>query len=307
MPHPLLYLAATALVTSIGLVVWALIGQRGHTESLVATNLQRGETTNLREITLARPTTERTFEPVIDRLAALVRRMTPAGSLRTLERKLVLAGRPVGWSLQRVLAAKIALGVLGVLLAVARILAGGGAGLSLLMMVLAVLLFFTPDVLLSARASERQRAILHALPDMLDQMTICMEAGLGFEAAIARASETNTGPLAVELVRTLQDIQVGVGRRRALRGLADRSDVPDLRHFITAVLQAESYGVPIANVLKDQAKEMRTKRRQRAEEAARKLPLKLLFPLIVFILPPQFIVLVGPAALRLIDTFTQVG
>ncbi|HSK90704.1 MAG TPA: type II secretion system F family protein, partial [Euzebyales bacterium] len=141
--------------------------------------------------------------------------------------------------------------------------------------------------------------------DALDQITICMEAGLGFEAAIARASHSNAGPLAQELVRTMQEVQVGVGRSEALRMFADRNDVQDLRHFVTAVLQAEQYGVPISTVLRDQAKELRAKRRQRAEEAARKLPLKLLAPLILFIIPPLFIILIGPAAMRLIDSFSQ--
>ncbi|MBW3605499.1 MAG: type II secretion system F family protein [Actinobacteria bacterium] len=304
---PVVYLASLALAASIALLVYALVGQRDGTRSLVATNLQRGELTSLREIRLARPTSERALEPTVARLSRMMRRVTPIGSVRNLERKLVLAGRPTNWPLERVLAAKVMLGGTGTLLAVLRIGSGGGVGVALLMCVFALLLFFTPDVVLSARAAERQRAILLALPDTLDQMTICMEAGLAFEAAMARASQSNTGPLAQEIVHTLQEIQVGVGRRQALTALADRSKVQDLRYFVTAILQAERYGIPIARVLNDQAAELRLKRRQRAEEAARKLPLKLLFPLILFIFPPLFIVVIGPAVLQLIDSFAGVG
>jgi len=303
---PIVYLGALAVVVAGMLLVWAVIGQ-GDTRNLVASNLQRGQITNLREIRLARPTTERTLQPLVTRLAGAVRRITPVGSLRNLERKLVLAGRPTNWPLERVLAAKIVLGSIGAVIAFARINAGSGVAMTMLMLIFAALLYFTPDVVLAARAAERQRTILNELPDMLDQMTICMEAGLAFEAAMARTSQTNDGPLAQEIVHTLQEIQVGVGRRQALTALADRSRVQDLRHFVTAVLQAERYGVPVVRVLNDQAADLRLKRRQRAEEAARKLPLKLLFPLIVFILPPLLIIVIGPAALQLIESFSGLG
>lgn len=303
---PIVYLGALAVVVAGMLLVWAVIGQ-GDTRNLVASNLQRGQMTNLREIRLARPTAERTLQPFVTRLAFAVRRITPVGSLRNLERKLVLAGRPTNWPLERVLAAKVLLGSIGAVIAFGRITAGSGLTMTMLMLVFAALLYFTPDVVLAARASERQRTILNELPDMLDQMTICMEAGLAFEAAMARTSQTNQGPLAQEIVHTLQEIQVGVGRRQALTALADRSRVQDLRHFVTAVLQAERYGVPVVRVLNDQAADLRLKRRQRAEEAARKLPLKLLFPLIIFILPPLLIIVVGPAALQLIDSFSGLG
>lgn len=304
---PLLYAAALALVVAPMLLTWAFAGQGGNTRSRITTNLQRGQLMNLREVRLARPTSERTLQPLVAVLAVLVRRVTPVGSLENLERKLVLAGRPTNWPLERVLATKILLGSAGILLTILRIAVGGGATITAVMIVFATLLYVTPDVLLSARAAERQRTMLLELPDTLDQMTICMEAGLGFEAALARASHANDGPLAREIVHTLQEIQVGVGRRQALNALADRNRVPDLRHFVTAVIQAEAYGIPVARVLNDQAAELRLKRRQRAEEAARKLPLKLLFPLILFILPPMFIIVIGPAVLQLIDSFSGLG
>jgi tight adherence protein C len=301
---PLVIIAAAFISMAVTLLIWALFGMRDSARNLVASNLQRGDITDFREITLSKPTTERALQPLIAQLAQVVRRFTPTGAVTSLERKLVLAGRPMNWPLERVLAAKTLLGGAGITIVIVRLFTGTTGMAMLLTIGFAALLYFTPDVLVSARAQERQREILYALPDALDQMTICMDAGLGFEASMARASQTNTGPLAQEMVRTLQEVQVGIGRREALRMFADRNNVPDLKHFVTAVLQAEHYGVPTGQVLRNQAAEMRAKRRQRAEETARKLPLKLLFPLIVFVLPPLFIILVGPAALQLIESFS---
>jgi len=301
--HPLVIVGAAAISSAVTLLLWAVFGVRTGTRSVVAMNLQRGELTDLREITLGKPTKERALQPLVTIVAGWVRRLTPAGSLSSIERKLMLAGRPANWPLERILATKVMLGGIGLVVVFLQLLSGGTTMTLLAAFVFTALLFVAPDIVVAARAKERQREILLALPDSLDQMTICMEAGVGFESAMARASQSNTGPLAQEMVRTLQEMQVGVGRGEALRMLADRNDVPDLRHFVTAVLQAEHYGVPISHVLRDQAKELRSKRRQRAEEAARKLPLKMLFPLILFILPPLFIILIGPAALRLADSF----
>jgi tight adherence protein C len=134
-------------------------------------------------------------------------------------------------------------------------------------------------------------------------MLISVEAGLGFETAMARAGQYGKGPLAFELTRTLQDMQVGRSRREAYQALATRTDVPDLRAFVRAVVQADIYGIAIAKVLKTQAKQMRIKRRQRAEEKAMKLPVKVLFPLMFCILPVLFIVIIGPAAINVMKNF----
>lgn len=307
MVEPLLFAAAAAVSSAVVLLVWTLMGGRSTTRNVIAHNLQRGDVTDLRTLTLHAPARDRAVQPLIASVARLARRIAPGGTLAGLERKLMLAGRPASWPMERVLAAKVLLGGLGVVVTVSRVLTGASLGLTILLVLFTVLLYVTPDVLLSGRATARQREIVLAMPDTLDQMTICMEAGLGFEAAMARAAHSGEGPLADELVRTLQEIQIGVGRQHALRALAERTGVPDTRHFVTAILQAESYGVPITRVLRNQATELRRKRRQRAEEAARKLPLKLLFPLILFVLPPLFIILIGPAAFQLFDSFAQLN
>jgi tight adherence protein C len=162
--------------------------------------------------------------------------------------------------------------------------------------------WFAPDGLLGGRADRRQKAIRQALPDTLDQVTISVEAGLGFEAALARTARSGEGPLAEELLRTLQDVQAGMSRAEAMKRLVDRTDVDELRHFVLAIVQAESYGVPIAQVLRVQSHELRVKRRQQAEERAQKLPVKILFPVVLCILPTMFIVLLGPAAIRVANT-----
>jgi tight adherence protein C len=164
--------------------------------------------------------------------------------------------------------------------------------------------YFVPELLLKSRGQERQQSIALELADTLDQMTIAVEAGLGFESAMARAGSNGKGPLAEELVRTLQDIAVGQPRRDAYLALAERTGVQDLRRFIRAVVQADQYGVSIADVLRTQAQEMRLKRRQRAEEKAMQIPVKVIFPLILCILPTLFIVLLGPAVMDIAAAFS---
>ncbi len=160
-----------------------------------------------------------------------------------------------------------------------------------------------PDTVLARKARDRQLAISNQLPDTLDQLTICVEAGLGFDAALARTARTGRGPLAQELARLLQDLRVGVPRVEALKAMLERTDVPELRQFVHVIIQAESYGVPISKVLRTQAAEQREKRRFRAEERAMKLPVKVIFPMVFCILPTLFIVVLAPAFLNISARF----
>jgi tight adherence protein C len=160
-----------------------------------------------------------------------------------------------------------------------------------------------PDAIVARMARARQERILVDLPDVLDQLTVCVEAGLGFDAALARVAGTNHGPLGGEIGRVLQDVNVGIPRRDALERLVERTAVPELRQFVHAVAQAESYGMPVASVLRAQAAEQRARRSSRAEERAQKMPVKIVFPLVFCILPAMFVVVIGPAAIRLFRTF----
>jgi tight adherence protein C len=207
----------------------------------------------------------------------------------------------------KLVAAKLVMAVIAGLLG-AVFVAGSPAPMAVVLaVVVTVVAYYVPELLLKSRGQERQQAIALELADTLDQMTIAVEAGLGFESAMARAGRNGKGPLAEELVRTLQDIAVGQPRRDAYLALADRTGVTDLRRFIRAVVQADAYGVSIADVLRTQAQEMRLKRRQRAEEKAMQIPVKVIFPLILCILPTLFIVLLGPAVLDIIEAFSSAG
>jgi tight adherence protein C len=229
------------------------------------------------------------------------RRITPSGLLDRLDRRRYLAGVATRWSLEQLLAAKLMLSATGLVLGL-TVFASNPSPPSFLAGAAFVFCgFFGPDVVLDARARERQGAIERAFPDVLDQVTICVEAGLGLNAAVAHAARTGSGPLAEELSRVLQDIQVGVPRQTALENMAARSSVQDVRRFVIAVGQASRYGVAVADVLRVQATEARDRRRSRAEERAQKMAVKLLFPLIFCILPALFVVPLGPAAIRIAD------
>jgi tight adherence protein C len=236
--------------------------------------------------------------------AAASRRLAPNGYITWLDKQLAGAGRPKDWPLDRVLAVKPMLSIAGAVLALALYLSDTNAGKFLLGLAIIVLCYFVPDLLIRSNAEKRRNAIRMELPNTLDQMLISVQAGLGFEASMAKSAANGSGPLADELIRTLQDIQVGRSRKEAYLAMSDRVDVPDIRSFVRAIVQADSYGVAISKVLKAQAQEMRTKRRQRAEEHAMKIPVKILFPLIFCIFPTLFIILLGPAVMSIIKAFS---
>ncbi|MEV7131404.1 type II secretion system F family protein [Arthrobacter sp. NPDC093128] len=229
--------------------------------------------------------------------------LTPAAYVRKLDRLLSLAGRPAAWPLGRILAAKPALGLVGASLGLLISVSGPNPMIKLAGLFILFLGYFIPDLLLYSKGMERQKAMQLELANTLDQMLISVEAGLGFEGAMARAGENGKGPLAEELVRTLQDMQVGRSRRESYLALAERTNIPELRSFVQAIVQADTYGIAISRVLRIQAKVMRVKRRQRAEEKAMKLPVSILFPLLFFIFPVLFIAILGPAVINTIDTF----
>jgi tight adherence protein C len=230
--------------------------------------------------------------------------LTPAAYVRKLDGLLSLAGRPPAWPLGRILAAKPVLGLVGASLGLLISKSSPTPIIKLVGLFILFLGYFIPDLLLYSKGMERQKAIQLELANTLDQMLISVEAGLGFEGAMARAGENGKGPLAEELVRTLQDMQVGRSRRESYLALAERTNIPELRSFVQAIVQADTYGIAISRVLRIQAKVMRVKRRQRAEEKAMKLPVTILFPLLFFIFPVLFIAILGPAVINTIDTFS---
>lgn len=237
-------------------------------------------------------------------LEGIGRRLTPPAYVAFLDRLLSLAGRPASMPLGKVLGSKLGIGLAGISVGLYLTAIGSTPVMKLAGLFLVLLGYFIPDLLLYSKGQERQKVIQLELANTLDQMLISVEAGLGFEGAMARAGENGKGPLAEELVRTLQDMQVGRSRRESYTALAERTNVPELRSFVQAVVQADTYGIAISRVLRVQAKVMRVKRRQRAEEKAMKLPVMILFPLLFFIFPVLFIAILGPAVVNAVMTFS---
>jgi tight adherence protein C len=300
-----LVLGSAAVVSSIGVAWWALSGPRVARAPIDLSDGVRPPLTDLRAMALQRGAGERAVEPFLARVGRFARRYTPQGRVEGLERRLLLAGTPQGWTLERVLATKLLLGGTGAVLGVLRfIVAPGGFGV-LLAAVLTVLGWFAPDIALRQKADTRQHDVRRTLADAIDQLTVTVQAGLGLDAAIARVARRTRGPLGDELVRVGQDVRAGMSRGAALTAMAERVQVPELRHVVLALAQAERLGVPVAKTLQVQAQELRIKRRQYAEEQAMKLPVKILFPTALFILPTLFIVVLGPAALNIYDTLLQ--
>jgi tight adherence protein C len=261
---------------------------------------------DLREADLDRPFTERVLDPVAERFVAVGHRFTPEDRIQRIKRRLDLAGNPAGWDADRVLGMKALAGLVGGLLGIALPPLFGAGPLWVVLLVVAGALagWYAPSLWLYQVAYNRSARVRRELPDAIDLMTISVESGLAFDAAVSQVARRTTGPLAQEFFRVLQEMQFGTGRASAMRALGERTDVPELRSFVQAMIQADSFGIPIAGVLRVQARELRLKRSQRAEEAAQKIPVKILFPLIFCILPCLFIVIMGPAVITMMQNFT---
>lgn len=298
---------AAAVAVSLTVLVWSVTAART-THRAATSNLTRGpDRTDLRTLVLERAAHERAGRPVAMWLADLGARLSRTSSRARYERLLLLVGVDPTRGLQRMLGQKVLMATSGALLGVVVLAGRQTTSTLLLALALPATGWVVPDSLLRARARRRQEQVRRELPDTLDQLTVCVEAGDGFEGALRRVARSGDGPLAHELRRALQEMQVGATRAQALRSLADRADLPEFRRFVTALLQAETYGIPIARILRAQATEMRVRRRQRSEEHALKIPVKLVFPLITCILPSLFIVILGPAAIRLMQFFGGTG
>ena len=295
-------LTAIAMVSlSLPLLAWSLLARPSRLQRRTVTNLKRGLAP---VVAVAASASSQADFRRPGGLGALARRLTPGGSVRRLDRLLTRAGRPPAWPLERLLVTKLVVPPVIAALSLYYINRAAPGPIPVLVGVVAtVTSYFLPELLLHSRGQERSNKIALELPDTLDQMTIAVEAGLGFDSAMARAGKNGKGPLAEEMVRTLQDLQVGQSRRQAYDSLGTRTDVPDLRKFVRALVQADKYGVAVADVLRTQAAEMRMKRRQRAEQKAMQIPVKVIFPLMLCILPVLFIVLLGPAVLDILRIF----
>lgn len=265
----------------------------------------RGDLTNavdLHDVVLQMKTVPRLVKPVLEKLGKAVQRFTPGGIGTSLERSIYLCGLQGRVSATTLLAAKFMSSIVGVLIGAYCFIFFSGWLRWMLSIGFVLMGFFLVNILMNGRGAKRQTFIQHKLPDVLDQMSVCVEAGLGFDAAMLRAAKSSGGPLGEELGRTIQDIRLGASRSMALNSLVERSSVQEVRLFARALIQAEKTGIPIAKVLRVQAEDARERRRQLAEEKAMKLPVKMLGPLMLCILPALFIVILGPAIMSIMDS-----
>ena len=303
----ILIVGAVILIGAAALVYIGIRNPQTANERALAACLEEfnksGEAINLEKIELSQPFSERVIFPVARRLGEIAIRFTPQNALQSLARKLELAGSPARLDPTMILAMQfIAMAIFGGL--VALVFTVGATKWPLGRIVLAsvafgLLGFFFPQLWLSSKISKRQKDIRKAMPDALDLLTICVEAGLGFDAAMSKVSEKWETDLSLAFARVIQEIQLGKLRREALRDMADRIGLAEMTSFVAAVIQSEQLGVSLAKVLRIQSDQMRVKRRQLAEEEAHKAPIKMLIPMGLLIFPSLMIVLLTPAALRI--------
>jgi tight adherence protein C len=252
------------------------------------------------------PFGDRIMAPLQQRASKVARRLSGSDAPERIRKRLDVAGNPSGWTVERVQAGKV-IGAITMFLMSAALTALMGTSLTIRIVIVvgATLIgWLGPNLYLYQKVYDRSKRMQRDLPDAIDLMTISVESGLAFDASVQQVARNTDGPLADEFSRVLREMQIGTGRADALRGLAERTEVDDVKAFVTAMVQADSFGIPIANVLRIQSSEMRIKRRQRAEEKAQKVPVKITIPLIFCILPTLFIAVMGPAVIHVMDSFS---
>lgn len=296
-----------ALVILGAMVVIAFALLRGRETRTLEERLEEfgtlDEPMSLEELELSQPFSERVLLPFVRRVAEFMTRFTPQQSMENLRHKLELAGDPYGWGPMEFMGVRALVlflfGGLGVFLFFASPLAF--IRRLMLSLVFIGIGFFLPTLFLMVKINRRQYEITRALPDALDLLTICVEAGLGFDAAMAKVVDKWEDELSLEFARVIQEIQLGKLRREALRDMADRTEVPDVSTFVAAIIQADQLGVSIARVLRIQSDQMRMRRRQRAEKLARESQVKILPPVVFFIFPAILVILLGPAVIQVME------
>jgi tight adherence protein C len=293
-------------VAAILLVVAGVRKSRSVIEDPLAARLaeysQRGEAVSLEEIELAQPFSDRVIMPIMRRLGEISTRFTPQHVLESTRKKLEMAGNPgrMDASTFMILHFVAAIFLGGLIFAISLFSKTFTLPIKLLLvLIFSVLGYFLPDLLIRSKINGRQKQVRKAMPDALDLLTICVEAGLGFDAAMSKVHEKWDNELSIAFGRVIREIQLGKLRRDALRDMADRIGLAEMTSFIAAVVQSEMLGVSMAKVLRIQSDQMRVRRRQYAEEQAHKAPIKMIFPMGLLIFPSLMIVLLTPAALRL--------
>lgn len=306
MPLPLIVLVVVMGVGVVGLIIAGLASSSNSDE--VAIRLEefasRSTPVTLEEIELSQPFSQRVVRPILEGVASFVTRFAPANALESVSHQLELAGRPYNWGPTEFFGIRA---VVSLMLAVFAFLLLTVSGRPFTTRIIGTLIglalgYILPALWLRSKIRRRQDEVLKALPDALDLLTICVEAGLGLDAAMAKVAEKWDNELSNAFNRVIQEIRLGKLRREALREMDHNLEVTDITSFVAAVIQADQLGVSMAKVMRIQSEQMRIRRRQRAEEKAHQAPVKMLFPLVFLIFPAIYIVLLGPAVLVVMDS-----
>lgn len=307
----LIIFGAIVLVGAIAVVIFSLRrNSQGEDDdplqARLAEFIQRGDDIkSLEDIELSQPFAERVIIPLVRRIGEFSARFTPQKAIQDTNRRMELAGNPWPIDAATFLAIRFILAVVfgGFLTAVVLISPPSNPNDNFMYIGGATFAgFYLPHLMLTSRITRRQTEIRKAMPDALDLLTICVEAGLGFDAAMSKVSEKWENQLSLAFTRAIREVQLGKVRREALRDMADRLGIPEMTSFVAAIIQSEQLGVSMAKVLRIQSDQMRLKRRQRAEEEAHKAPVKMLIPMALLIFPSIMIIILTPAALQIMGS-----
>jgi tight adherence protein C len=308
------------IVLVVGVIVLVVVGMRTAAATQddedplmarLAEFTERGEQVSLEELELSQPFTQRVLIPILRSIGEFSTRFTPQKVLEETNLKMELAGNPVRVDASTFLASRFVIaGLFGGFLILIFVISPRSWSLGttiLIVLLFTVLGFSFPQLWLQSKINGRQKEIRKAMPDALDLLTICVEAGLGFDAAMAKVSEKWENQLSVGFARAIREVQLGKTRREALRVMAERMGIPEMTSFVAAVIQSESLGVSMAKVLRIQSDQMRMKRRQYAEEEAHKAPIKMLIPMALLIFPSIMIILMVPAIFQIMGVFPDIS
>jgi len=308
--NEMIFLISSLVTFSVGTFCYGLYLRRQQAQPVV----ERLEAVRLRpptveELELSERFVSRVLKPFFQRLLAAAGRLTPTGNIERLQHDLLVAGYPANLTLLDFLGTKLLSAILIGTGTFALLLARQMSGLPALLFAMAAGLvgLYLPNFWLQRRKRARQKAIARALPDALDMLSICVDAGLGFESALMKVGQRWDNELTREFRRVVNEIRMGVRRSDALRHMVERTDVPDVASFVAVLVQADRLGIGITNVLHTQSEQMRIRRRQRAEEEAHKAPIKMLIPMVMFIFPAMFAVILGPAVPRFLMFFREIA
>lgn len=305
----MLYLIFLLAFLSVFLLVYSILGvvmRRKQSVQIRLESLAKEQTGTLNN-ELNQPLFSRILRPMLDSSSKMIMKVTPKEIITSLEKKIIMAGSPKNMTVKDLINYQvlISIGLPVITIAAGYYLGATPGGMIMFILVEIASGLVLPNFALGKNITRRQKKIQNSLPDVIDLLTVSVEAGLSFDGALVKVVDMMPGPLALEFDKVLQEIKVGRQKKDALKDMADRVNIQDLTTFLGSVIQADQFGVSIGNVLRLQSEQMRQKRRQRAQEKAFKAPVKMIIPMVIFIFPTLFSVLLGPVVIQLIDQFSN--